>query len=249
MTNTNFSNHFKISVKSALARYKAAKGIDHLGLRGKIREILAEDLISPILPPGSAIGNGKIVDTRDNSSPECDIILYHRNILPPLLFDQRTGLFPIEACLYAIEIKSKLTATELDDTINKFQKLWSMKPMRQDTRPIPVLFAFETDLSGKQKTEFERYLEHDSNGLSQPIVPVICVVGSGYWFFNYPKKEWNYFPSRKDRQEVLDFIGGVANTISKEWVKRLQAPFGNYIIEEGRLISAINGTPQNNNNA
>lgn len=44
---------------------------------------------------------------------------------------------------------------------------------------IPLLFAYDTEL--KNKDELERYRELDAEADTNPIIPVFCVVGRGYW--------------------------------------------------------------------
>ena len=161
-------------IETALRRYQSSTNLDHAALRGRVREIFAENLLRPVLYPGIDIGSGKIVDSAGNLSAETDIVIYSRSTLPPFIYGHSTGLFPIESCIYAIEVKSTLTATEIRTSIDKIKKLrqlrylYSFYPLNfvQPFGPacscvIPVLFAFSTDLSEDGKSEIERYRELD----------------------------------------------------------------------------------------
>src|SRR5690242_1590665 len=92
--------------------------MNHPGLEGEVREILVADLLRPLLPPGIEVGTGKTVDHKGGVSKEIDVVIYDRAVMPALLFSpaSRLGAFPVEACIYAIEVKTTSTAAELRKT-------------------------------------------------------------------------------------------------------------------------------------
>ena len=246
MSNEIFRNELKKEIQAAIKAYKDAAALDHSGLRGRVREIVTEKLLKPILPPGIEIGTGKITDSKNNFSAETDLIIYSRLTLPPLIYGHSTGVFPVESCIYAIEVKSQLNATELKTSIEKFKRLRTLQYLESFyplnfVNPIgpacsfviPVLFAFTTDLSESGKTEIQRYRENDDTADISPIIPVFCVPGRGYWWFkaNEPDKKWIHHPPSGEHDEVIDFIGGLANTIPVEAIKKGHPYYGNYIIE------------------
>jgi hypothetical protein len=94
-----------------------------MGLRGRVREIVAGGPLTHVLPAPFEIGTGKIVDSNGVQSAETDVIVYSKSVLPPILYSPRDGVFPAEACFLALEVKSRLNATELDDTIGKAKQL------------------------------------------------------------------------------------------------------------------------------
>lgn len=235
MSNEIFRNELIKEIQAAIRAYEDAAMLDHPGLRGRVREIVTEKLLKPILPPGIEIGTGKITDSKNNFSAETDLIIYSRLTLPPLIYGHSTGVFPVESCLYAIEVKSQLNATELKSSIDKFKRLRSLQYLESFyplnfVNPIgpacsfviPALFAFSTDLSESGKTEIERYRENDETADISPIIPVLCVPGRGYWWFkgNEPDKKWIHHPPSENYDEVIDFIGGLANTIPVEIIKK-----------------------------
>jgi hypothetical protein len=101
------------SVQIAVARAQACSTVGHNGLKGTLREIVVADLLRPLLPADVGIGTGQIIAHNGRTSRQHDVIIYDRSILPPILFDGGTGLFPVESVAYAIEIKSTLNAGEL----------------------------------------------------------------------------------------------------------------------------------------
>lgn len=244
MSNDLMRQAFLEKINSALCRARNASEIDHAGLRGRAREIFLQDMLKPVLPPYVEIGGGKLVDSEGNQSAETDAVIYSRQTLPPLLFDVGFGLYPVEAAIYAIEVKSRLTATELSSTIKKFSRLQNLVYLPSSTNDrfesvgpnavpvIPCLFAFDTDMSCGGKDELERYRELDPNSEVKPVIPVFCVAGRGYWWFksNEPAKKWIKHLPTHNNEEVLEFIGGVANTIPKQIIRKGRPAFGNYLI-------------------
>lgn len=232
---------------AALQSFADIDEIDHSGLKGRIREIITEKLLKPILPPGVETGNGKIIDSQGNQSAETDIIIYSRLTLPPLIYGYSTGLFPVEASIYSIEVKSLLNATELQDTLKKVKRLRNLryldsfyplnfvKPIGPPSSfVIPALFAFSSDLTDNGISEIERYRKYDQNADTAPLIPVICIPRRGYWWFNSnePDKKWIYHSPTQDFDEIIDFIGGLANTIPIEIIKKGQPYYGNYIMQQ-----------------
>jgi len=111
--NKTYRSLFVSRVTGALAAANAAATVTHTGVKGLIREVLLRDLFRPLLPADLGVGTGQIATSNGNLSPEVDVVIYDRRILPPVLFENVIGLFPIESVLATVEIKSKLTATEL----------------------------------------------------------------------------------------------------------------------------------------
>lgn len=245
MANKIFRSNIISNIKRAMQAFSDASRINHPALKGRIREIVLTNLLNPILPLGVEIGYGKIVDYLDNQSRETDVIIYTKKILAPILFDERTGIFPIESCLYAIEIKSKITASEVKDSIAKGEQLRSLKYIHEiyGQSIIPVIlaiYAFDTDLVGDGKSEIERYREYDALFLKDPVIPVICVAGRGYWYFKHKEKKWVFHPPSPGFDEVVDFLAGVVNTVPDIINIRGNPGLGWYLIEpalEERLSS------------
>ncbi len=157
MPNPIFVDDLQLRIESTLAAAKHASELDHPGLTGTVREILVRELIRPLLPPHIVVGNGKIVDHCGNKSDEIDIVVYDRSVLPPVLYGQEgtLGAFPVEACLYAIQVKSTSSLANLRDVISKGRSLADLVYLREACGPqgnplrrvIAAYFAFATDLS------------------------------------------------------------------------------------------------------
>jgi hypothetical protein len=245
MANEIIRKEYFNRVHTAIVNARDISGIDHAGIRGRAREIFLRQILQPVVPPYVEFGSGKIADSSGTMSAETDIIIYSRQTLPPLLFETNFGIYPVEACIYAIEVKSKLTASELQSTIEKFKRLRELiylppfrdnlyKPVGGTVPPvIPLLFAFSSDLSASGKDELERYRSLDQEADTYPIVPVFCVAGRGYWWFkpNEPAEKWIKYLPTEDNEEVVELIGGIANTIPDRVAAKGHPRFGEYIIK------------------
>ena len=247
MANITYRNHVKNNIKTAIQNAQAASNVDHPGLVGSIREIALKHLFRPLLTDVADIGTGKIIDNTGTQSNQIDIIIYSTDINPPILYDGEKsdmGLFPAETCLYAIEVKSQASASELRKAIENAKSVRKMAFLAgyydENSNPIhhrliaivPAFFAFGSDLKEGGKTELDRYLQLDSNGRTNPAIPVICVIGRGYWFFNERESSWYYWEPTPDHGEVISFLGGVLNTIPDQIASRGHPRFGNYLIDK-----------------
>lgn len=251
MANEIFRRNVINKISAAIDQSISAGDVDHPGFQGRIREIAVNDLLKPFIPGDCDIGKGKVVDCQGNQSKEVDVVIYNRNILPSLLYSESEGIFPIESCIYAVEIKSTLRAADVRDAIEMAKSMESMryvsgiydefdKPVQHTLKKaVPVLFAFDSDLSESGKSELERYGELDSEFKSNPAVRVICVVGRGYWYFSEHQKAWIMCPPTEAYDEVVDFLAGTLNTIPDTVISRGRPRFGNYLMAEGILLEKV----------
>jgi uncharacterized protein DUF6602 len=255
MPNPLFVNDLALRIESAITAARHASGLEHPGLTGTVREILVRELIRPLLPPHIGIGTGKIVDHIGNASAEVDVVVYDRSVLPPLLYGQETslGAFPVEACLYAIQVKSTSSLTNLREVVEQGRSLAKLVYLREACGPngnplrrvVPAYFAFSTDLRSPSEDgpipEIERWRgEHASadfqyedvwtdkwQTVPYPPVRVLCVVGQGYGF--YTGEHYATFAASRDRAEVVTFITGIANTLLRPSPRNRGLPFGYYL--------------------
>jgi hypothetical protein len=254
MTNPLANDVLIARVKGVLQAASSISGLQQPLVKGRLRELLVDQLLQPMLPPALGIGNGIIVDSEGGSSGEIDIVIFNRDILPPLLFSERDGIFPVEACLYAVEIKSMLRVSHLEETLSKFDKIQRLKRLEgaNPTEPIGTVFAFASDVGGSDDDILRRCDDLDPS--VPPLIRVGCVAGRQYWYYDVEKDCWGVFDSDEKHHEVVSFVGGFTNTTFKNhWspIRRgqfLTRPdnglhlefnrnvfFGAYVISEGRI--------------
>lgn len=236
MPNNIFRNRLINDISYALKEANAASAVEHPGMVGRIRELVAAHFLKPMLPAGFECGTGKIVDSQGQQSAETDLVIYHRAILPPVLYSERDGVFPVESSYYSIEVKSRVTASEVKDTIRKGRTVIDLNypgkqtaEFRNRTGTVLVLFGFGSDLS-ESSSELDRYAEHDPDWLLDPIVKAICVVGRGYWYHSSDRKGWVFHAPSSDCDEVIDLVSGIVNTLLKHPPFQRAALLGHYLM-------------------
>ena len=227
--NSTFRNLLVARVHAGIGAAQAVAGLTHPGLKGLLREIVVRELLQPLLPPRAGLGHGELISAYNQQSTEQDIVVFDRELVPSLLLDEANGVFPIEAALYAIEVKSSLNLTELRTVHNKAKMLESMLHVPGAQSPehvIPCLFAFNSDLTSESRTELERYKEL-LNGAT-PCIRSLCVAGRGYWFF--ANGQWYSVPSSADRDEILVFLADILAGYARVAATRARPSLRNYLL-------------------
>jgi hypothetical protein len=105
--------------------------IVHPGVRGRFRELLVNNLLSPWLPPYVGCGTGVIVDAenRARQSTQEDIVLFDQSLVPSIVASTHApdGIFPLNGVLARVEVKSVLTKTNLRDAVLAASEIMPMK--------------------------------------------------------------------------------------------------------------------------
>jgi hypothetical protein len=194
------------NIDECLVEARNCSQLGHPGMIGIVRQILVEKLLRPLLADGVSVGTGKLTDSNGASSAETDIIIYDRRSVPPLMYDDKTGVFPIESVYYAIEVKSTLTAEEFETSIEKGQRLRSLV----GRQPHSVLFAFSSNL--KEAKDSERFIQRQKHMRTPLPINIFCVAGREYGYWDHVWKLWAHV-ERHD--EVVAFVVGIINTLVK----------------------------------
>jgi hypothetical protein len=232
MANKLYQDILKNDILELVSKSEAINSINHNGIKGNIRENGLSSFIRKYLPQQWECGAGKIHDFNGVESSETDLIIYDKNSLPKL-FEETTGVYPIESCKYAIEVKTKSTAQEIKSTINKFRKLFKLNSLHNQLIPTTLYFAYSSNFK-KAKQEFYRYKKYDPHFNTNPAIRVFCVLGQGYWYFNNNRihlksKEkvsiWRFLSPKQGNFELACLLGGIINTLNKD-----KPEFGHYIM-------------------
>lgn len=244
-------------VRYALAAARAAQTLEHSGVKGAIREVLMADLFRPLLPADLGIASGVLISAFDEGqSAQQDVVIFDRRIIPPILFEQGPAIIPVESALVCIEIKSKLTATELrkaHDSAMTVANLSLHAGLRdQDgnwtqgrtSGVSSLLLALDTDLTVGGQTEADRY--KNLVGVGHTRMSGICVAGRASWFpterviYDRPTgtffKEdhspllgtWREVPTDIEHAEMLAFLSGVIELMQRIGPSRGQPPLNAY---------------------
>lgn len=246
MANELYRNRMLNDIDYAVREAKSAALLAHNGLVGRVRELMVSRLLAPMLPAGFEVGTGKITNAAGALSHETDLVIYNRSILPPVFYSDRDGVFPLESSYYAIEVKSKLTAADIKTSVKKGASITALSQRSPDSNTLHssptvlVLFAFDSDLA--QESEIERYAKYDLGCYTDPVFKAICVVGRGYWYHDIKRAGWIFHAATADRDEIVDLVSGVVNTLVKTPPASRLTYLGNYLMTS-RSISFV-GAPE-----
>ena len=205
MGNEIFRDRLENNVKHALVEAQNCSKLNHPGMVGRVRQIVIDQLLRPLLPEGFYIGTGKVTDARGNLSSETDIIIYDRRSIPPILYDEKEGIFPVEAVHYSIEVKSKLTSAEFKDSVEKGINL---RALSGGNLPHSALFAFASDLTAS--SDAERFIQAQKAMLVPLPINIFCVAGRQYGYWD---KVWKTSPPEMANIVVVNFLVGILNTL------------------------------------
>lgn len=115
-------SHLDAIEKVLLAQSVIALNAGHPNLRGGPREWFIHEFLMNHLPETLSIGQGEVIDVNSvpestfGKRPQMDIVLYRRD-LPIIHYAPNAKAFFSEGVMATIEIKSKLTKSELDKTL------------------------------------------------------------------------------------------------------------------------------------
>jgi hypothetical protein len=254
MANRLFRDITLNKVRSAIREAKDVSVINHSYLKGKIREIVLDNFLTPYLTSELSCGSGKVMDYIGNQSSEIDIVIYSKKILPSIMFDIKTGVFPIESCFQIIEVKSKTSSEEIKDAIKKGESIKQLRFLNghfHNDQPCyasgsqlhRTLFAFDSDL--KDTEEIIRYAELDENFATDPAFTSICVVGKCFHYFDANIKKWAILhpPSEEydqEHYEVIYFLTLLVNSLPHYLKNRGIIPFGMYLNQNDEGIRLAN---------
>lgn len=247
MTNDLYRARLRDSVRVALQQFDEATQLDHPGLTGRVREIAVGRIIEPFLFDHLRVGHGKVTDYLGGLSGESDCIVYSTRHLPPLMYDENLGVFPLDAVFAFVEIKSRLSATTLREAYDNAVTVCRLRPstgryVEQDGRridlftpPVAGVFAFQSDLTGGGKTEIQRYFGIDSEGRVRPTVQTLCVVGQGFWWYKYRHYEdrgaWVFCKPTDNHDEVIAFLAHLLSMIVGRSRERPPPSIEGYLVD------------------
>lgn len=226
-------------VASAILQARMASKLTHQGVKGSVLEILLSQLFRPLLPSDIGVGTGQIIESfSDTMSPQIDIVIYNKSILPPVLVDGNLGLFPIESVLYTIEVKTTLTPTGISSANESAKHIFDNFKYLQGKRdingglvnhqiipPRAVIFALNSNLKNTNKTEAERY---NKICHKNPYIHAICVANREYSYLK--QNNWVTMHNTENYDEVLSFIAGVTNSYRLVSDSRGYPNLGHYVV-------------------
>ena len=125
-------------IKKALEDSKIAEEYDNQVLKGRAREIFISDLLKPFLSTNFEICTGHVIDSVNGHSRQIDIIIFDSRIIPPIMLTEGEGIIPYEAVLATIEVKTKLDAEKLKESIENARSIKTLAPNFQEILKKPM---------------------------------------------------------------------------------------------------------------
>ncbi|MEG0424704.1 MAG: hypothetical protein RR556_03125 [Cetobacterium sp.] len=86
---------------------------------GSYRERACKDFLKFILPNKYKTGDGFVINSYDETTSQCDLVIYNSNLTPMIEVNQNTRFFPCETTLAIGEVKSVLNKKELFNCLKK----------------------------------------------------------------------------------------------------------------------------------
>lgn len=232
-------------IKSILSRYDNSKKIVHNPTKGTARETPLIELLEKFVPNWVGVSSGIAFDRAGRQSPQLDIVLYNKNYLPSFFYEQQ-GFFPIDSILYVIEVKSILNKQELEDTIEKFNKLNSLN---KDNRTYinTILFAYESD--SKKTDELSRLINNYNDFKICSLINVLATVFKKEIYFykqdyskpNILRTSWSGHRECNEIDVVKMMLMQIMNTLYPICI-------GQYIYKNQRMQHYSNVFIDNNKN-
>lgn len=108
--------------KSLFEDFNKRNKLIHPGEFGMFRERLADEIIKFAIPEKYKTGTGFLINSFDEVSTQCDIIIYDRNNTPLIENESEIRFFPVETVIGIGEIKSNLNSKSLTDAVLKLAK-------------------------------------------------------------------------------------------------------------------------------
>jgi hypothetical protein len=118
----------KSAARKMLIDFEDTKHIKHQPTKGRAREqTIIENFLGQFLPSRYGVSSGVIIDAENTQSRSQDLIIYDQTNTPILHDLTADKLFFPESVLATIEVKSTLTARELEKAVINTASVWQLK--------------------------------------------------------------------------------------------------------------------------
>ena len=137
-------------LRGVVEEANAVAPLEHRFAKGRLREVFVTRVLRHFLTSQFGVGSGIIINQAGDQSNEHDVIIYDTRILPPFITGGGLGVYPIEAVVAAIEVKSILNSKALCDADNAANKLvelcrGSIYPDQAKFAPSVAAVGFRSD--------------------------------------------------------------------------------------------------------
>jgi len=120
------------AVKELELHSERAANFEHKGIRGNERAAALAAFLTEHLPSVLQTGKGEVRDFGDRVTGELDLLVYDRSTAAPIQTGAEGLIVPAESLYAVIEVKSVLTADELDTCYAAARKVRSLRPFKKE---------------------------------------------------------------------------------------------------------------------
>ena len=237
----------ELQAKTALSASRILKNLKNTDLEGTFREEIVCNLIKPLLPMTCGLFHGTAISSISENSrrQEHDILLVDRECLPPFLYSERDGIFPIESILAKIEVKTTLNELGLEKSLKDADTFRSLimniegynTPNTESVSPgnnaLQGIFAFQSNCKDEW-ARIKRILK-DLQYWESPPIDFICVARNGLWAYlknnlDNDERRWYFCKPKRKHHELLSFLALLLDTLPIIRQTRKNASFGKYVL-------------------
>lgn len=172
------------STKNIFEDLKKKNNLFHPGEYGIFRENICKEILEFAIPQKFNISSGFIINSYDEVSTQCDVVIYDINNTPLIKEGNNNRFFPVEPLLAVGEMKSTLTLQDLCDTLIKISNVKKLKKINslfcvnqiQKVDYVPHLNPFDTIFTfiiceKITNFNFEKFKEKISDTYKQNQIP------------------------------------------------------------------------------
>lgn len=232
MKNTLIQDFSTAIVKGFYYKMVALKHLEHKPTNGELKELFFKDLLNEFLTSQFGVGTGVVIDSKGNSSKQIDLIIYDNRLLPPFIKNGNIGVFPLEAVLAIIEIKTTLDKSRLLQTENNFKDFderMEFLDSFNNNIAIPSVLKGVIGLNNKSIKVIDK---DNSDWLNYHIkhIDSICLMQHFSWIKYPSSKKWFYcYKNEVTFEETKRFIAWMLDNCRSKSNKRTVALSQKYI--------------------
>jgi hypothetical protein len=127
------------------------QSIIHKGEQGSQREETLKQFLLQYLPKKYGIGSGEIINSSNQVSRQCDLVIYDSSESPLLLIREGYQLFPVESVIATIEVKSTLNQRSISEIVNNMASVKSLFH-QENNYPLCAFFAYRSDFAENNRS-------------------------------------------------------------------------------------------------
>ncbi len=177
---------------------EVVRSVPHDPTVGALREQYLSEFLRGIIPDTVSITSGFIVDSFGRISPQLDLIVTKKGLLPLVAMKDGLSVVPVESAILVAEIKSNLTTKNLEQVKHQNNEISRLVPTLQEMDRhvhfiIPtIIMSYDTEIATKTTREWM-----DQNANTQ----AFCILkkytyfrtDSGVRFFENGQKEKQHY--------------------------------------------------------